>query len=142
MFTEPAAVFCLESSTHTLPSITVLHPVFMRNVIVLTLCVKASLCSALQTTPADFRSVNPHHLHQHWQKSPFLERNAHNYVFNTRDLRRVIDENFLDAGKGTFDFGRSGWKIAAVSKPMGHTFEQAKLHYGDVLRALQEPNGQ
>jgi hypothetical protein len=113
----------------------------MGNVIVLPVCMMASLCRALQTTPADFRFVNPHQLHQHWQKSPFLERHAHDYVFTTHDLGRVIDENFLDAGKGTFDSGRSGWRIGAVSKPLGHTFEQAKLHYGDVMRALQEPNG-
>ena len=32
------------------------------------------------------------------------------------DLKDVVDQEFLEAGRGTFQEGRGGWNMAAVSK--------------------------
>lgn len=32
------------------------------------------------------------------------------------DLKGVVDQEFLEAGRGTFQEGRGGWNMAAVSK--------------------------
>ena len=42
---------------------------------------------------------------------------------------------------GTFQDGRSGWNMAAVSVPRGKSFQDAKLRFDDVLTALTQRNG-
>lgn len=45
------------------------------------------------------------------------------------------------AGRGTFSAGTSGWQMAQVSQPRGKSFEDAKLRFEDVQRALKEKSG-
>lgn len=47
----------------------------------------------------------------------------------------------LQAGRGTFKEGASGWMMAQVSQPRGSSFEDAKLRFEDVKRALKEKSG-
>jgi hypothetical protein len=57
------------------------------------------------------------------------------------DLKQVVDNEFLEAGRGTFQEGRGGWNMAAVSTPRGSSFQDAKLQYQDVLNALAVKSG-
>ena len=57
------------------------------------------------------------------------------------DLKDAVDSDFLEAGRGTFQEGRSGWNMAAVSTPRGRSFQEAKLRFDDVLIALTQTNG-
>jgi hypothetical protein len=57
------------------------------------------------------------------------------------DLKRIVDAEFLEAGRGTFQEGRGGWNMAAVSQPRGTTFADAKLRYEDVLTAMGIKSG-
>lgn len=34
------------------------------------------------------------------------------------DLKEIVDSEFLEAGRGTFQAGRGGWNMAAVSKAL------------------------
>jgi hypothetical protein len=45
------------------------------------------------------------------------------------------------AARGTFEEGRTGWRMAEVGKVRGKSFEEAKLQPADVKDALQKKSG-
>lgn len=80
----------------------------------------------------------------YWQNKPFVVKSALSNLkdsYQMEDVRNAIDNEFFDAGRGSFLDGKSGWNMQKVSEPKGTTFEEAKLHYDDVLIALKENNG-
>jgi hypothetical protein len=83
--------------------------------------------------------------HEHfWQKKPLLLRSKLENIINSYtmlDVKSAIDDEFLEAGRGSFQDGLTGWKMASVSKPRGKSFEEAKLIYDDVAIAMKEKNG-
>ena len=77
-----------------------------------------------------------------WQRSPQLfNGKISETAFSMMDLKDAVDSDFLEAGRGTFQEGRSGWNMAAVSTPRGRSFQEAKLRFDDVLIALTQTNG-
>ncbi|CAM9351130.1 unnamed protein product [Pylaiella littoralis] len=79
-----------------------------------------------------------------WQKKPFfcdasLASLAGQYTLD--DFEKAVDGDFVEAGRGTFSQGASGWRMAPVSTPRGKSFEDAKLRFEDVQKALQEKSG-
>ena len=62
--------------------------------------------------------------------------------FTVDDVRDCVDEQFIVAGRGSFQEGRGGWNMAAVgSKPRSNNFEDAKLRFEDVQDALNQKSG-
>jgi hypothetical protein len=55
--------------------------------------------------------------------------------FTMEHLEKAIDEDFLDAARGTTD-NRKGWKISPVSVPRGDSFEEARMSFEEVQTAL------
>lgn len=54
-----------------------------------------------------------------WQKQPYLCTHSLPNVagaFTMSDLKDVVDNEFLEAGRGTFQEGRGGWNMASVSQ--------------------------
>jgi len=79
-----------------------------------------------------------------WQKKPYLFHGSLDNIVNSftiDDVKEATDKDFLEAGRGTFQKGSSGWNMAAVSKPRGTSFEDAKLRFEDVQVALKETSG-
>jgi len=83
-------------------------------------------------------------IHEYWQKKPFKVSSIfENMVqgFTMKDVAKEVEGGFLEAGRGTFIEGRTGWQMAAVGKPRGKTFEEAKMRVEDVEKALSERSG-
>lgn len=81
---------------------------------------------------------------EYWQRQPLLIRSQQPHLqgsFQMENVRKAVSEDFLEAGRGNFQEGRSGWNMAAVSKPRGKTFEEAKLRFEDITVAMQETSG-
>lgn len=57
--------------------------------------------------------------------------------FTFDDLEKAVNDDFLDAGRGTTD-NRKGWKMATVSNPRGQSFDEARLTFDDVQKALEK----
>jgi hypothetical protein len=79
-----------------------------------------------------------------WQKKPFLcneELPNLKNAYLSSDLKADVDGDFIEAGRGTFEEGRTGWNMKTVSKPRGKTFEEAKLRFEDIEIALKERSG-
>lgn len=57
--------------------------------------------------------------------------------FTFDDLEKAVNDDFLDAGRGTTD-NRKGWKMATVSNPRGQSFDEARLTFDDVQTALEK----
>ncbi|CAB1099958.1 unnamed protein product [Ectocarpus sp. CCAP 1310/34] len=79
-----------------------------------------------------------------WQKKPFfcdasLPSLAGQYTLD--DVQQAVDSDFVEAGRGTFSQGSTGWRMAPVSTPRGKSFEDAKLRFDDVKNALKEKSG-
>ena len=55
--------------------------------------------------------------------------------FGMDDLERAVEEDFLDAARGSTD-NRKGWQITDVSQPRGDSFEEARMTFEDVQAAL------
>ena len=56
---------------------------------------------------------------RYWQKEPYLcSENLHNLdgAFTMKDVESAVESDFLEAGRGTFVEGKSGWNMAAVSQ--------------------------
>jgi len=80
----------------------------------------------------------------YWQKRPFLcTARVPDIVhsFTMEDVKKYVDNDFLEAGRGTFSEGKGGWNMAAVSQPRGKTFEEAKLRFEDVQMAMRAKSG-
>jgi hypothetical protein len=79
-----------------------------------------------------------------WQREPFLVKSELDNLkgcYLMEDVRSAVDDNFLEAGRGSFQQDKGGWNMAAVSTPKGSSFQEAKLQYDDVLEALKQTNG-
>lgn len=57
--------------------------------------------------------------------------------FTMDDLEKALEDDFLDASRGSTDC-RKGWKIAPVSNPRGDSFEEARMRFEDVQKALEK----
>jgi len=57
--------------------------------------------------------------------------------FTFDDLAQALQDDFLDANRGTTD-NRKGWKVSAVSNPRGSSFEDARMTLDDVNAALEK----
>lgn len=59
-------------------------------------------------------------------------------LFTLEHLATAVDDDFLDAGRGVAEnLAGSGWKMAPVSEPRGASFEDAKMRYVDVEKAMK-----
>jgi hypothetical protein len=85
-----------------------------------------------------------------WQKRPFLYSTENSVfapipllkdAFTMQDLQEAVTVDFVEAGRGSFEDGRTGWNMAAVSAPKGKSFQEAKMHFEDVTNALNQKNG-
>jgi len=57
--------------------------------------------------------------------------------FTMTDLEKALEDDFLDASRGSTD-NRKGWSISPVSVPKGDSFEEARMTYDDVKKALEK----
>lgn len=57
--------------------------------------------------------------------------------FTMKDLEKALEVDFLDASRGSTD-NRKGWNISPVSVPKGDSFEEARMTYEDVQKALEK----
>ena len=76
-----------------------------------------------------------------WAREPALFREVPGVAgsFTLEQLQVAVDSDFLDAGRGVPDLDApGGWKMAPVSQPRGSSFEDAKMRYVDVERALTQ----
>jgi uncharacterized membrane protein YgcG len=76
-----------------------------------------------------------------WARRPMLRRDVPGVArsFTLEHLAAAVDGDFLDAGRGIAeDLGDGGWKMAAVSQPRGSSFEDAKMRYVDVQKAMED----
>lgn len=79
-----------------------------------------------------------------WQQRPFLCNKPLPNIFKSylsTDLKADVDKDFIEAGRGTFEDGKTGWNMKAVSKPRGKSFDEAKLRFEDIEVALKEKSG-
>lgn len=58
-----------------------------------------------------------------------------------QEVEEAIESDFLEAGRGAYRDGSGGWKMAAVSKPRGSTFEDAKLKFNEVDQVIKAKSG-
>ena len=92
-------------------------------------------------------SSNKEFLENYFQKKPYHYNNNGNGLkningaFTMDDVKYSVENDFLEAGRGTFDANRGGWNMAAVSTPRGNSFEDAKLRYEDVETAMKQKSG-
>jgi hypothetical protein len=87
---------------------------------------------------------NEKFINDYWQKKPLLITESDPVVIqqlNIELLAKAVDEEFVFAGRGTFQEGKSGWGMVEVSKPRGKSFEDAKLSFEDVKSALEHDSG-
>eukprot|EP00980_Cylindrotheca_fusiformis_P022241 scaffold9153_cov121-Cylindrotheca_fusiformis.AAC.5 len=66
-----------------------------------------------------------------------LKQSCFSDFFTMLDLEQALEDDFLDASRGSTD-NRKGWKIAAVSSPRGDSFEQARMRFEDVQAAMEK----
>jgi len=79
-----------------------------------------------------------------WQQRPFLCDKPLPNIYKSyiaTDLKTDVDKDFIEAGRGTFEDGKTGWNMKAVSKPRGKSFDDAKLRFEDIEVALKEKSG-
>mmetsp|Transcript_42359 Transcript_42359/g.61877 ORF Transcript_42359/g.61877 Transcript_42359/m.61877 type:complete len:676 (+) Transcript_42359:203-2230(+) len=57
--------------------------------------------------------------------------------FTFDDLAKALEEDFLDADRGSTD-NKKGWKVTAVSTPRGSSFEDARMTLEEVEAALSK----
>lgn len=93
-----------------------------------------------------FRALmrNEEFVSDYWQKKPlYIQEAMPNLVsaYTMDDVEEAVENDFVEAGRGTLDGGQGGWNMAAVSTPRGSTFEDAKLRFSDVQVALKKTSG-
>ena len=57
--------------------------------------------------------------------------------FTIGELKLALEDDFLDAQRGSTD-NRKGWSVSPVSIPKGDSFEEARMTYEDVQKALEK----
>jgi hypothetical protein len=80
----------------------------------------------------------------YWQRKPLYVDSIHPNIaqgFTMEDVHEAVNKDFLEAGRGSVQQGKSGWKMEAVSQPKGRSFEDAKLKFEDIQIALQQTAG-
>jgi len=65
------------------------------------------------------------------------EKNAFSNYFHFGNLALALEEDFLDAQRGSTD-NRKGWQVAAVSQPTGSSFNEARMTLPQVQSALEK----
>lgn len=93
-----------------------------------------------------FRALmgNEEFISDYWQKQPlYIQEALPNLVmaYTMQDVENSVENDFVEAGRGTLDGGQGGWNMAAVSTPRGSSFEDAKLRFSDVQVALKKTSG-
>ena len=63
-------------------------------------------------------------------------QNAFCNFFHFANLAKALEEDFLDAQRGSTD-NRKGWQVAAVSQPTGSSFNDARMTLPQVKTALE-----
>lgn len=89
-------------------------------------------------------TTSPTFVSEFWQRKPFLCKEAIPNIsgaFSMKDVKDSVDNDFIEAGRGTFSEKSGGWNMAAVSTPRGNSFEDAKLRFDDVQMALKQTSG-
>jgi len=79
-----------------------------------------------------------------WQRKPFICKEKIPNIagaYLMKDVKEAVDNDFIEAGRGTFSDKSGGWNMAAVSTPRGNSFEDAKLRFDDVQMALKQTSG-
>jgi len=64
-------------------------------------------------------------------------KNSFDGFFSFEDLATAVQDDFLDASRGTTD-NRKGWKVAPVSTPRGSSFQDARMTMDQVKVALDK----
>ena len=136
------------SAFHTSPRCCHRHMLFMSDdetLFTQTIAQAASTSGRLQMLPV-FRAFadSDYFKRNIWQRRPYHYSSPLPNIagaFTMDDLKGIVDSEFLEAGRGTFQEGRGGWNMAAVSKPRGTSFQDAKLRYEDVLEAMAMKSG-
>lgn len=77
-------------------------------------------------------SSNGNDEHQQQQQQHQLFTN----YFHFEHLSKALEEDFLDAQRGSTD-NRKGWKVNEVSKPLGSSFDDARMTLPQVKKALE-----
>lgn len=62
-------------------------------------------------------------------------------AYTMESVQAAVEGNFLEAGRGTFEEGRGGWNMVAVSEPRGMSYNDAKLQFSDVKVAMSQRSG-
>ena len=93
-----------------------------------------------------FRAMmtNSEFVEDYWQKKPlFLSENMPNLAgaYTMTDVEYAVENDFVEAGRGTLEGGQGGWNMAAVSTPRGNSFEDAKLRFQDVQASMKKKSG-
>ncbi len=93
-----------------------------------------------------FRALmtNSEFLSDYWQKKPLiLTESMPNLAgaYTMTDVEYAVENDFVEAGRGTLEGGQGGWNMAAVSTPRGNSFEDAKLRFQDVQESLKKKSG-
>jgi hypothetical protein len=71
------------------------------------------------------------------QEAMHLGDNVFREWFDMRDLEKAVNDDFLDADRGSTD-NRKGWQVASVSTPRGNSFQDAKMLFSEVQDALTQ----
>lgn len=69
-------------------------------------------------------------------KAESKHKNAFCDFFHFPHLAKALEEDFLDAQRGSTD-NRKGWQVAAVSQPTGSSFNDARMTLSQVKSALE-----
>ena len=93
-----------------------------------------------------FRALmtNSEFVSDYWQKNPLLLTESMPNLagsYTMTDVEYAVENDFVEAGRGTLEGGQGGWNMAAVSTPRGNSFEDAKLRFQDVQESLKKKSG-
>jgi hypothetical protein len=106
--------------------------------------------SSFDTRPlsveATFKSLLRHPTFlQKWQSEPVVltcELGNLKGAFTMDDVERNVEQDFMIAGRGTFQpGGTKGWQMASVGRARGEAFEDAKLRFQDIQNAMKQKSG-
>ena len=73
---------------------------------------------------------------EHQQQQQQQQHQLFTNYFHFEHLSNALEEDFLDAQRGSTD-NRKGWKVNEVSKPLGSSFDDARMTLPQVKKALE-----
>lgn len=99
-----------------------------------------ALFSAIRKTPVTLGLKGEPFLLRHDEvcRSLHTETTTWPGFFTMQDLEKAVNDDFLDAARGSTSSRQMGWEITDVSQPRGDSFEEARMTYEDVLQALEK----